>query len=299
MSERSREALSVEEFQQATLLSAVARTVIAPFDRMKFLLQCQGELHRLGKLEKPYGGMLPCLHRVVGLEGVGSLWRGNIISCTSVMPTMLAQAYICIPVQRGVFDTLPHSSAVSFTVASILSGMVGGFVGSLISYPMDFARFRLACDVKPHLGGRYDYRHSLSFFSHHNIADNPHLMYRGLSLHLGGSYLNFSLYYSVFNLISPWLQVPEDGHTTWRTAAMQASASMVVTNLVVIWLYPVDTVRRRMMLAVNHEGFEYRSAQHCFRIIMRCEGAWGLYRGAGFGVVRLAASALVSMALGV
>eukprot|EP00758_Cryptobia_borreli_P004180 Tbor_TRINITY_DN422_c0_g1::TRINITY_DN422_c0_g1_i1::g.3149::m.3149/K05863/SLC25A4S, ANT; solute carrier family 25 (mitochondrial adenine nucleotide translocator), member 4/5/6/31 len=295
--------VDIREFQEATVLKGIGKTIVAPFDRVKFLLQSQGELRRLGKIESIYGGVIPCLHRIIHNEGVSSLWRGNMIQVASIMPTIAAQSFLGAPACKATFDVLPHSTPISFTIAAFCSGLVGGLAGSLASYPLDLARYRMACDVKPHAAGRYDFKSSLSFFSHRNMVDNPHLYYRGIGLFIGGSILYRSLFQSMFLLIQPFL--PHDdpyqdppNHFSWRTFLCQTMAFYSIGMLVTLALYPLDTVRKRLMLSLNHEGFQYRNAQQCCKTILRAEGWRGLYRGVLITMIRGGFISIVGTAIG-
>lgn len=54
--------------------------------------------------------------------------------------------------------------------------------------------------------------------------------------------------------------------------------------------YPIDTVRRRMMMT-SAEKVKYRGGLDCISAIVRSEGVKSLYRGAGVNVVRGVAGA--------
>ena len=54
--------------------------------------------------------------------------------------------------------------------------------------------------------------------------------------------------------------------------------------------YPIDTVRRRMMMT-SAEKVKYRGGIDCISAIVRSEGVKSLYRGAGVNVVRGVAGA--------
>lgn len=291
--------IDVQEFQTAFLMQSIGKTLVSPLDRIKFLLQSQGELHRLGKLERPYGGAYNCFRKTIAIEGVGSLWRSNVIQIGAIIPSSLAQIFVGFPAQRVVFEILPHESPATFTAASLASGIVGAMAAQCIAYPFDFARFRMACDIKPHANGRYDYRHSLALFSHPNIVESPHLAYKGFSLFIMGSLLYKGVYMSLLQGLAPLLPQDDDDHVRLKVIISQTAAGFFAMTSAMLWMYPVDTVRRRMMLSVNHEEFEYRSVQHCVRTIMRSEGLRGFYRGALFNTFRGGLTTALALAIGI
>lgn len=54
--------------------------------------------------------------------------------------------------------------------------------------------------------------------------------------------------------------------------------------------YPIDTVRRRMMMT-SGEAVKYVDSLHCFREIIAQEGYASLFKGAGANILRAVAGA--------
>jgi len=54
--------------------------------------------------------------------------------------------------------------------------------------------------------------------------------------------------------------------------------------------YPIDTVRRRMMMT-SGEAVKYSSSMHAFTEIMKKEGVKSLFKGAGANILRAVAGA--------
>ena len=306
--------ISVKALQQMCLLRTATRTLFAPMDRIKYLLQSQAELHRANRLDYRFSRGSECFRHMITLEGWRSLYRGNMIQVLGLLPSSLAQAFLGVPTTKFVFDLLPHNSPGSFAFASFSSGIAGAFASSLVSYPFDMLRFRLAMDVKPFLGASYEYRNSLEFLSHPHIMDQPHRAYRGLGLYLAGSVLYRGLYLSSWQLVQPILPVVNDddddrlvqnGRTSWVTSSRaraivgQATAGYMTIMLITLWLYPLDTLRRRYMMTVNNPDLEYESVLHCARYIMKTEGPQGFFRGVGFTMLRGLATSMMAMLVGV
>ncbi len=59
------------------IAAGVSKTVSAPIERVKLLVQNQGEMLKTGRLAEPYKGMMDCFRRVQTEEGFNSFWRGN------------------------------------------------------------------------------------------------------------------------------------------------------------------------------------------------------------------------------
>ena len=57
-------------------------------------------------------------------------------------------------------------------------------------------------------------------------------------------------------------------------------------------VYPIDTLRRRMMVT-SGTGYSYSSSVHCLRAIVAFEGSSALFKGSSANVLRGTAGALV------
>ncbi|KEG09808.1 putative mitochondrial carrier protein [Trypanosoma grayi] len=290
--------VSVENIQRLWIGKAVGRTLIAPLDRVKFVLQCQKELQRLGTLEGSFRGAWHCARHLAAVEGHRSFWRGNLIQVVSLLPITIAQIFIALPTQTFVFNACPHHSALGYTAATYTAAISGALAASMVSYPLDYARFRLAVDLKPYRGAAYEYRHSMAFFSQPMLNEYPHLLYKGLGLYVLGSLLYQSVHDGMLNVIWPFIP-PETPESGYGTIAAQVATGLVVSALSTLCLHPIDTVRRRMMIAATEEDLRYPSTLHCMRHILRTEGAMGFYRGAAFTLARMVATTALFVATSV
>merc|ERR1712008_383435 len=77
----------LENFMLAGVAAGVSKTVAAPIERIKLLVQNQDEMIRQGRLDKPYAGVIDCTKRVLATEGVVPLWRGNLANVLRYFPT--------------------------------------------------------------------------------------------------------------------------------------------------------------------------------------------------------------------
>lgn len=71
------------------MAAAIAKSAAAPIERVKLLLQNQGEMMKRGVLRRPYTGIGNCFGRVLREEGVLSLWRGNQANVLRYFPTQV------------------------------------------------------------------------------------------------------------------------------------------------------------------------------------------------------------------
>ena len=75
-----------ESFLVSGCAAAVSKTSAAPIERVKLLLQNQGELLKQGRLDSRYSGVRDCITRTLSTEGVTSFWRGNLASVLRYFP---------------------------------------------------------------------------------------------------------------------------------------------------------------------------------------------------------------------
>jgi solute carrier family 25 (adenine nucleotide translocator) protein 4/5/6/31 len=64
---------------------ALAKTIAAPIERVKLLLQTQHTNPKL--IDRPYTGITNCFKRVFVEEGLASFWRGNWANVIRYFPT--------------------------------------------------------------------------------------------------------------------------------------------------------------------------------------------------------------------
>jgi solute carrier family 25 (mitochondrial adenine nucleotide translocator), member 4/5/6/31 len=90
------------DFVMGGTAAAISKSAVAPMERVKLLLQNQGEMIKRGLLKRPYTGIGDCFCRVLREEGVLSLWRGNQANVIRYFPT---QVLFSIPVANVALFT--------------------------------------------------------------------------------------------------------------------------------------------------------------------------------------------------
>lgn len=75
------------EFVIGGAAAIVSKSAAAPIERVKLLLQNQGEMIKRGQLKTPYTGVRDCFKRVFREEGLFSFWRGNQANIIRYFPT--------------------------------------------------------------------------------------------------------------------------------------------------------------------------------------------------------------------
>ena len=133
----------LEDFMLGGVAAGVSKTIAAPIERIKLLLQNQGES---ASITKPYKGIMDCVVRVPQEQGFSAFWRGNWANVLRYFPTQalnfafkdLYKSWFSVPREAGFWPALG---------ANVASGGMAGATSLLVVYPLDFARTRLAVDV--------------------------------------------------------------------------------------------------------------------------------------------------------
>ena len=133
----------VEDFMLGGIAAAVSKTVAAPIERVKLLLQNQGEQ---SAITKKYTGIMDVFVRVPQEQGVAAFWRGNMANVIRYFPTQ-ALNFMFKDYYKSYLEQ-PRSAGFWWCLAgNMASGGAAGATSLLVVYPLDFARTRLAVDV--------------------------------------------------------------------------------------------------------------------------------------------------------
>jgi len=272
------------DFLMGGVSAAVSKTAAAPIERVKLLIQNQDEMLKVGRLDRPYGGIGDCFKRVIAEEGVGSLWRGNTANVLRYFPTQALNFAFKDQFKR--MFAVPKTASYGTKFASnIAAGGMAGACSLTFVYSLDYARTRLANDNKSaKKGGERQFNGLLDVYRKTLKTDGIVGLYRGFNISVVGIVVYRGLYFGLYDSIKPMLG---------------AYQSNLLANFMLGWAitigaglasYPIDTVRRRMMMT-SGEAVKYKSSAHAFAEIVKKEGTRSLFKGAGANVLRAVAGA--------
>merc|ERR1719220_1458048 len=76
------------DFALGGFSGAVAKTITAPIERIKLVVQTQDANPKIRSGEVPrYKGMVDCGQRIMAEQGVRRFWDGNLTNCIRYFPT--------------------------------------------------------------------------------------------------------------------------------------------------------------------------------------------------------------------
>lgn len=279
-----------KDFLMGGIAAAVAKTAAAPIERIKLLIQNQDEMLKQGRLDKPYTGIGDCFKRTIAAEGVGSLWRGNVPNVIRYFPTQALNFAFKDAFKRmfAVKKTEPYWKQLA---ANITSGGLAGTVSLAFVYSLDYARTRLANDAKSAkkgaaAGGEREFNGLLDVYRKTLASDGLAGLYRGFVISAVGIFIYRGLYFGMYDSLKP---VVLQGNLKDNFAA-SFLLGWGITIAAGLASYPIDTVRRRMMMT-SGQAVKYKNSMDAFGQIVAKEGVKSLFKGAGANILRAVAGA--------
>lgn len=137
----------VENFLLSGAAAVISKTAAAPIERVKLLVQNQGEMLKQGKISEPYKGVIDCTAKTFRSEGFYSFWRGNLANCIRYFPTQALNFAFKDQIKAAFKSKKSDPYMVAFG-KNIASGGVAGALSLCFVYSLDYARTRLANDTK-------------------------------------------------------------------------------------------------------------------------------------------------------
>ncbi len=274
------------DFMIGGVSAAVSKTIVAPIERVKLLLQVQDASASI-KPEDRYNGIGDCFTRVIKEQGFGSLWRGNMANVIRYFPTQ-ALNFSFKDLYKKIFNPYnPKTEPVKFFVGNCASGGAAGATSLTVVYPLDFARTRLAADVGS--GGEREFGGLVDCLQKIFAKDGPQGLYRGFGISVVGIVAYRASYFGLFDTGKAVLFPDAKAASVF---AMWAFAQFV-TVFAGVLSYPLDTVRRRLMMDSGRADKMYNGTMDCFAKIARDEGPRAFFKGSLSNVIRGTGGALV------
>merc|ERR1712144_177621 len=264
----------VVDFLMGGVSAAVSKTAAAPIERVKLLIQNQDEMIRAGRLDRKYDGIGECFKRTVADEGMVSLWRGNTANVLRYFPTQ-ALNFAFRDTYKTMFGYKKERDGYWWWMfGNLASGGAAGATSLLFVYSLDYARTRLANDAKnAKSGGDRQFNGLVDVYRKTLASDGIAGLYRGFMPSVTGIIVYRGLYFGLYDSIKPVVLV---GSTVTTTAGVAS--------------YPLDTIRRRMMMT-SGEAVKYKSSLDAASQIIAKEGTKSLFKGAGANILRGVAGA--------
>jgi solute carrier family 25 (adenine nucleotide translocator) protein 4/5/6/31 len=274
----------IEDFLMGGIAAAISKTIAAPIERVKLLLQNQGDQKAI---TTPYKGIVDVFVRVPREQGLVSFWRGNLANVIRYFPTQalnfmfkdMYKHYLERPRSEGFWPCL---------LGNMASGGAAGATSLMVVYPLDFARTRLGMDVAK-AGGQREFNGTIDCIlkTAKTAGWGKGGVYNGFVVSCVGIVFYRGAYFGLYDTVSD---------VDWMKGAgflKKFALGYTVTVTAGLLSYPLDTIRRRMMMTSGKHAGKYKNSIDCARQILAKEGIMSMYKGAGSNILRGLAGALV------
>merc|ERR1712062_595889 len=235
-----------ENFMLSGVAAAVSKTAAAPIERVKLLVQNQGEMLKQGTLTEPNKG---------------------VVDCTV----------------KAMFKTAKDAPQYEKFAKNILSGGCAGSMSLFFVYSLDYCRTRLANDAKSKTGTR-QYNGMIDVYTKTIKSDGIQGLYRGFVISCVGIFIYRGMYFGLYDSIKPI--VLGDNASVFLSFIL----GWIVTVTAGLMSYPIDTIRRRMMMT-SGQAVKYKGSVDCAVQVLKNEGFMSLMKGAGANILRGVAGA--------
>jgi len=273
----------MEDFMLGGIAAAVSKTAAAPIERVKLLLQNQGES---AAITKPYKGIVDVFVRVPQEQGFSSFWRGNWANVLRYFPTQ-ALNFMFKDFYKQYFE-YPRSAGFWYCLAgNMASGGAAGATSLIVVYPLDFARTRLAVDVGKANAREFSGTFDVIMKTAKTAGWGKGGVYNGFAVSCVGIVFYRGAYFGLFDTVNDLPVMKSAGFLE------KFALGYAVTVSAGLLSYPLDTIRRRLMMTSGKHAGKYKNSIDCTRKILKDEGVKALYKGAGSNILRGLAGALV------
>jgi len=272
-----------EDFVLSGVAAVTSKTISAPIERIKMVVQNQDEMIKQGRLDRQFKGIIDCTQWIMKNEGFQAFWRSNFTNCVRYFPTQALNFSFKGQVKR--IDALKPSKKDGYVLSLSKNIMAGGIAGGgslAFVYSLDYARTRLANDLKGK-GGERQFTGIIDVYRKTLATDGIQGLYRGFVISFVGIFIYRGMYFGLYDTVMPIL-----GDSTPLT--VRFAVGYVVTVVAGLASYPIDTIRRRMMMT-SGSGAKYSGSWDCAVQIGKKEGVKSYFKGAGANILRGVAGA--------
>jgi solute carrier family 25 (adenine nucleotide translocator) protein 4/5/6/31 len=271
----------LENFALSGAAAVISKTIAAPIERVKLLVQNQTEMLKQGLIDKPYDGLMECIKRTNTEQGFMSFWKGNLANCLRYFPTQALNFAFKDKIKQAFHVKKTDPTVTKFT-KNIISGGLAGSLSLTFVYSLDYARTRLANDAKAVKKGKAaekQFNGLIDLYTKTLKSDGIQGLYRGFVISCVGIFIYRGFYFGLYDTLQPMLLGEK------ANVAMNFLLGYSVTVTAGLMSYPIDTIRRRMMMT-SGQAVKYKGSMDCAVQIMKNEGFGAMMKGAGANILR-------------
>jgi len=273
-----------EDFLLSGTAAVTSKTIAAPIERIKMIIQSEAQLIRAGVIEKSFGGIGGAFNHILKNEGPLAFWRSNFTNCLRYFPTQ-ALNFAFKGRIKALFKPQKNEGDGMKFAKNIMAGGCAGGLSLCFVYSLDYARTKLANDMKSGKGGERLYTGLADVYKKTLKSDGFQGLYRGFTISFVGIFVYRGFYFGLYDTIIPMLGKDVSPFTKF-------GVGYVVTVVAGLASYPIDTIRRRMMMTSGGDKSQmYKGSIDCGVQILKNEGFMSFMKGSGANILRGVAGA--------
>ena len=274
----------LSDFFIGGITGSIGKTIFAPFDRIKLILQTQDSNTKL--TGKKYTGITNCVKRVYFEEGLAAFWKGNFPNILHYFPTAAFNFAFKDSFQQilKVDQQRPHP--FKFLLLNILAGGLAGATCNALIFPLKLARLCLGVDVGSSESKQF--KSLAHFFVTVYQRSGIRGIYSGLCNSLVSVFIFRGVHFGLFDTGKTWITDFDK-----RSILQKLIFAQFVTILAETATYPSDTLKRRMMMNGFQKEKIFSNSYECARVILKQEGVRGFYKGNLSNILKSGSSSLM------
>merc|ERR1719199_1143910 len=189
----------------------------------------------------------------------------------------------------------------------LAAGGAAGATALTVSYPLEFTYTRLAADTGTAHGApvaagqavrQRQYNGLVDCLAKTVKSDGVRGVYRGYGPSVAGIIVYRAGYFGLYDFskvyVMPMMNIGQGKHAhSYGAIATKFGLALSIDIFAAVVAYPLDTVRRNMMMMSGRADKTFTTSYGCFRHIMDTGGVKLLYKGVFANSVRAIGSALV------
>jgi solute carrier family 25 (adenine nucleotide translocator) protein 4/5/6/31 len=270
---------------------AFSKTVTAPIERVKLLLQLSPSNET---------SVRQVVKHVYQQEGLLAFWRGNTPSvlqksANSALNFMLMDWFkqVNTTIMTTLYGPSYQQSRSTQVVNSLVSGGLSGATTTTLLYPLEFLRTRLAVDINKG-DGRRQFRGMRDVIVYTYKTDGIRGVYKGYGTSIFYVAMHRVVYLGGFDVAKT--EMLHCKHATTLDMAERVVIAQGVSLLAAAVCYPLDTVRRQLMMQAGKSDKQFTTTWACARSIYANQGVKGFFKGLGPQLAKTVGGALLLVA---
>lgn len=230
-----------------------------------------------------YSGTLDCITRTIRDEGPLALYKGSLSPLLGIAFCVSIQFATLENMKRyfhSVNDLDGHGHLPLSATQLYVAGGVAGVANSFVSGPVEHIRTRMQVQSKVSMAGSDFYTSTADCFKKIYGRFGVQGVYKGQAVTMLREWQGYGAYFLAYELLVQRAMhqsnIQRKDLSVWQVMSFGALAGYAM------WIpaFPLDNLKSRIQTdSLTKADRKYKSLMDCVRVVLKCEGVAGLYRG--------------------